>query len=121
MRRTVCACFITLIPCLSFGQQPEPAPHFETADVHVSPKSRNAFARTSGPGRSGRYEVKMASMVDLIRIAYGFTDDRILEGPSWVEMDRFDIAAKVPPGTTPDDQKLMLQSLLKDRFHLVVK
>src|SRR5262249_51584797 len=39
-------------------------------------------------------------------------------GPHWLEMDRFDITAKVPPDSTPDIQKLMLQAVLKDRFEL---
>ena len=41
-------------------------------------------------------------MVDLIRIAYGFDPDKILGGPNWLEMDRFDVIAKVPPDSTPE-------------------
>jgi uncharacterized protein (TIGR03435 family) len=36
-------------------------------------------------------------------------------------MDRFDVLAKVPADSTPETQKLMLQSLLEDRFKLVVR
>jgi uncharacterized protein (TIGR03435 family) len=97
--------------------QSDPAPKFDIADVHVSAKTRNAFPRTS-PARGGRYEVKTATMVDLIRIAYAFDPDKILGGPSWLEMDRFDVIAKEPPDTTPETRKLMLQSLLADRFNL---
>ena len=80
---------------LAFGQSPETRAKFEIVDVHVSPKTRNAFMRT-GPARNGRYEVKMATMVDLIRTAYGFDTDKILGGPSWLELDRFDVIGKVP-------------------------
>jgi uncharacterized protein (TIGR03435 family) len=104
---------------LAFGQTPEPAPKFEAADVHASPKVQNPFFRNS-PVRGGRYELKNATMVDLIRIAYGFEPNKILGGPSWLEMDRFDVTAKVPEGTTPEDRNLMLQALLADRFKLVV-
>jgi uncharacterized protein (TIGR03435 family) len=41
-------------------------------------------------------------------------------GPSWIDVDRFDITAKVPPGATKQDVKVMLQSLLADRLKLVV-
>ena len=41
----------------AFGQSSDTAPKFEIADVHVSPKSNNAFARTV-PVRNGRYEVE---------------------------------------------------------------
>ena len=92
----------------------------EIADVHISPKATNQFVR-NGQVRGGRYEIKNATMVDLIRIAYSFSPDKVLGGPSWLEMSRFDIVAKVPADTTPDTQKLMLQSLLDDRFKLVVR
>jgi uncharacterized protein (TIGR03435 family) len=103
---------------MAFGQTPEPLPKFEAADVHVSPKTQNPFARTS-PVRAGRYEIKSASIADLIRIAYGFDVDKIIGGPSWLELDRFDIVAKVPAESTPEMHKQMLQSLLTDRFKLV--
>jgi uncharacterized protein (TIGR03435 family) len=104
---------------LAFGQSPEPPPRFEIADVHVSAKTVNPFVRTN-PVRGGRYEVKNATMVDLIRIAYSFDPDKVLGGPNWLEMDRFDVIAKVPAETTPETHKLMLQSLLEDRFKLVL-
>jgi uncharacterized protein (TIGR03435 family) len=105
---------------LAFGQTGEPLPKFEAADIHPSAKSANAFARPS-PVRNGRYEIKNASMVDLIAIGYGFSADKVVGGPNWVELDRFDVAAKVPSNTTPEAQKQMLQALLEDRFHLVTR
>jgi uncharacterized protein (TIGR03435 family) len=89
---------------------------FEAADVRVSPKTANPFART-GLAR-GRYEARQATMVDLIRFAYGFDSDKVLGGPNWLEMDRYDVVGKVPQGSTPDDHKAMLRSLLADRFKL---
>jgi uncharacterized protein (TIGR03435 family) len=105
---------------LAFSQSPEPLPKFEIADVHISAKTVNPFIRT-GPVRGDRYEVKNANMVDLIRIAYSFDPDKVLGGPSWLEMARFDITAKLPPDTTPEVRKQMLQSLLEDRFKLKVR
>jgi uncharacterized protein (TIGR03435 family) len=103
----------------ALGQTPETAPKFEIADVHVSPKTANPFVRT-GPVRGGRYEIKTATMVDLVRIAYGVTPDKVVGGPNWLEMDRFDVVGKVPPEASADAQKLMLQALLAERFKLVV-
>jgi len=105
----------------AFGQPPETPPRFEIADVHVSPKSSSPFPfMRTGPVRGGRYEVKTASMVDLVATAYGFDADKVLGGPNWLEMDRFDVIAKVPADSTEETRKLMLQSLLEDRFKLVV-
>jgi uncharacterized protein (TIGR03435 family) len=95
------------------------APHFLAADVHVSPMSNNQFAR--GPSVGGiRYDIHHATMVDLIVRAYGVTAEKVFGGPNWLEYDRFDISALMPPKTSAADAKLMLQALLADRFQLVV-
>jgi uncharacterized protein (TIGR03435 family) len=120
MKRAIAATF--LLNCagwLAIGQTPDTPPKFEIADVHVSPKSTSQMVRIV-PVRNGRYELKNASMVDLVRIAYDFDADKVLGGPSWLEMDRFDVLAKIPPDSTPETHKPMLQSLLADRFKLVV-
>jgi len=101
----------------AWGQSAETRPKFVAADIRASAKSVNAnFARPSA--RGGRYEVKAATMLDLIRAAYGYDADKILGGPNWLELDRFDVVAKLPEGSTPESQQLMLQALLEDRFHL---
>jgi uncharacterized protein (TIGR03435 family) len=102
-----------------FGQSSETATQFEIADVHVSAKTPTQFVRT-GPARNGRYEIRTATMLDLIRIAWSFDADKILGGPNWLEQDRFDVIAKVPPDSALDAQRLMLRSLLKDRFKLTL-
>jgi uncharacterized protein (TIGR03435 family) len=112
------ACF-TLLSGAVFGQSAEPAPKFVAADVHVS-------ARTNQPGVRGpfftnaRYELRFATMLDLVRIAYGVEPERVYGGPTWLEMERFDVFAKAPAGSTAQSRRLMLQALLADRFHLAV-
>lgn len=105
-----------LIALSSTASAQDAKPAFEAADVRVSPKVANPFPR-AGLAR-GRYEIKQATMVDLIRFAYGFDGDKVLGGPNWLELDRFDVAGKVPQGSTPDDHKLMLRALLAARFKL---
>jgi uncharacterized protein (TIGR03435 family) len=74
--------------------------------------------RSGGFLRGGRYDLRKATMMDLIRLAYGFEPDTVFGGPDWLEFDRFDIAAKAPPATSPREIGLMLQSVLADRFKL---
>src|SRR4051812_34898214 len=83
----------------SFAQSTEALPQFEAADVHSSAKVSNPFPR-SGPARGGRYEIKTATMLDLVRMAHGFDADKILGGPNWLELDRYDMIAKLPPEST---------------------
>ena len=70
--------------------------------------------------RGDRYNLRQATMVDLIAAAYGVDATAVQGGPIWLENDRFDIVAKAPSTTKPDAIKLMLQALLADRFKLVV-
>jgi uncharacterized protein (TIGR03435 family) len=107
------------LSCAAFGQSTQTAPAFEVADIHSSARTTNPGMR-GGAVRGGRYEVKDASMLDLIAAAYGVQADRIQGGPSWLASDRFDIVAKAPAGTTPKTVNLMLQSLLAERFKLAV-
>jgi uncharacterized protein (TIGR03435 family) len=103
----------------AYSQSNEPLPKFDAADIHTSPKSANPNT-AGGFIRGGRYQFRQATMVDLIASAYGVDADKILGGPSWLESDRFDILAKAPTSTSNDTAKLMLQSLLAERFKLVL-
>ena len=119
MRRVKPAAVLIIACCyLVLGQSADTGPKFVAADVHAVPGAGMAFRAI--PIHHGRYELKNASMLDMLRTAYGFEADRIVGDPSWLGMDRFDIAAKLPGESTPDNQKLMLQTLLEDRFKLVV-
>ena len=68
-----------------------------------------------------RYDLRGATLVDLIVRAYDVTADKVLDGPNWLEYDRFDISALMPLQTSAADAKRMLQTLLADRFHLAFR
>jgi len=112
-----------LLSVSSLGQTPAtPAvsKSFVIADVHPSPFTSNPFMHGNSI-QGDRYFLTQASMIDLIATAYGVDAVNVQGGPPWIERDRYDIRAKVPAKTTPDDIKLMLRALLAERFHLVVK
>jgi uncharacterized protein (TIGR03435 family) len=127
MTRVAAAVGLVALLGISLAAQSTPTvERVEVADVHPSvpvengPASLN-FATRIGVPRNGRYEIRRATMVDLVRTAYGVEPDKVVGGPPWLEMDRFDILAKVPPSTNRDSIKPMLQALLADRFGLVVR
>ena len=106
-----------------FAAQPQSASQlsFDAAEVHRSANATNPQTyRSGGFLRGGRYDLRKATMMDMIRLAYGFDPDAIFGGPDWLEFDRFDIAAKAPPESSPQEIGLMLQSLLVDRFKLAL-
>jgi uncharacterized protein (TIGR03435 family) len=59
------------------------------------------------------------SLGDLIQAAYDVKAYQV-SGPGWIESARFDIEAKVPAGATKEQSRLMMRSLLADRFKLVL-
>src|SRR6201995_2271056 len=109
-----------LLSVSSLAQTPAASKSFVIADVHVSPFTSNPFMHGNSI-QGDRYFLTQASMIDLIATAYGVDAVNVQGGPPWIERDRYDIRAKVPPKTTPDDIKLMLRSMLAGRFHLIVK
>ncbi len=106
---------LPLVPALA--QQPK----FEIADVHPSTTLRGFVQSFGGVVREAFYINREATMLDLIKAAYDVTDDDIAGGPGWVSYDLFDVVARVPAGTTTAGANQMLQSLLSERFGLVVR
>ena len=116
----VCAVAFLTIAGLMSAQQ------FDAAAIHGSaglPSIHMPMLDSSmrgGQFRQGRYEVRSATLVDLIATAYRVDRDRISGGPPWINTDIFDVIAKAPVATTPDSMRLMLQALLAERFGLQV-
>lgn len=117
-------CLFLLIAGAAFSQETGnqtalATPALVAADVHASSNLKDPRMQ-GGVVRSGRYELRQASMLDLIATAYGVDPDIVFGGPAWLELGRFDVIVKVPSGTSPEAAKTMLQALLAQRFHLAV-
>jgi len=107
-----------------YAQTAGNTPKFDAVDISLRARTgtTNQPTMTGGVLRGGRYDLRNATMVDMIRTAYSINDpDLIVGGPAWLERTRFDIAAKAPDATSPANVRLMLQALLADRFKLVVQ
>jgi uncharacterized protein (TIGR03435 family) len=65
------------------------------------------------------YEARDATMADLIAAAYGMDVNVVMGGPNWLEMDRFDVTARMAPKASKEELRGMLQALLAERFKLV--
>jgi uncharacterized protein (TIGR03435 family) len=113
--------FAVVMSGAAIGLLAQTRPVFEAADIHPSAPAMNPYTFISGGVlRGARYDLRKATMLDLIRIAYKVEPELVLGGPNWLEFDRFDIAAKAPTSSSPETIRLMLQSLLADRFKLVL-
>ena len=109
--------FALVTPTLCIGQS---RPSFEVASIRPSNAPVNE-GNWSIPG-TGRFNAHNLTLARLIALAYGVDDNQIANKPPWLELDRFDIAAK-PFGNIPlsrEELKPLLQSLLEERFHLAI-
>jgi uncharacterized protein (TIGR03435 family) len=100
MRALGCLGIIAFLSGVAFSQPTESKPTFELVDIHPSPHGMNQFSR-GGAMRGGRLELRYATMVDLISRAYGIDAEKVLGGPNWLELDRFDVIAKSPADSSP--------------------
>jgi uncharacterized protein (TIGR03435 family) len=93
---------------------------FDVATLKPSgPQGRRMFDGGPGSKDPGRVRFTKATMQDLLAHAYGVDYFQIV-GPAWFASAEFDLEAKVPEGATKEQFKLMQQSLLAERFHLVL-
>jgi len=101
-----------------FAQQAAGPPAFEAATIKPSldpPGSISGIFENTG-----RINARNVTLRRCIRGAYNVPEPQIIGGPAWAEQDRYYIeaAAAVPAGDR--ELMLMLQTLLADRFKLVL-
>jgi uncharacterized protein (TIGR03435 family) len=91
---------------------------FEVASVKESHAGGGAQTFSITP--DGSYRLTNATARMFIRQAYRLQDFQIVGAPSWTDADRFDVTAQSPSGVGVAAVPGMLQTLLRDRFALVV-
>jgi len=113
------------IGAVVLGAEAQPA--FDVASVKIDngefvPGVTGRYRGGPGTSDPGRFSCTQQSLKFLTVMAYGVTFDQVT-GPAWfndVSGDKFTVIATMPPNTTKDQFRLMLQNLLKDRFGLVL-
>jgi len=94
------------------------AQSFEVASVKRHLSADEARVRFEMP--RGRLVVVNAPLRFVIRQAYRVPEARIIGGPAWIDDERFDIQAAAADANA-DTIRLMLRTLLKDRFGLAMR
>lgn len=112
---------ILAMPVAVAGTQGASDPRFEVASVRQNTSDQQGMAFRLLPG--GRLRVSNHSLRWLVARAYGRDIRVVLEGPDWIDHDRFDIEATFDndPGEDQSRVLAMLRSLLADRFQLRVR
>jgi uncharacterized protein (TIGR03435 family) len=65
-----------------------------------------------------RFVATNVTLDQLIQLAYGIESREVVGGPDWVRVDRFNVTATAGQSADRDRMRLMLQSLLAERFKL---
>jgi uncharacterized protein (TIGR03435 family) len=115
---------MALAMCLcASGQTTPQRPTFEVASIKPSkPGATSTSIRWDPNGRF--FTASNVPVKTLIQFAYGIRGGQLSGGPKWLDSKFYDIVANtdaVPTGTSQqkmDANKLRLQVLLADRFHL---
>jgi len=111
---------------LAFGQAADSKLMFEVASVKPAgplvPGAGGGMRGGPGTADPGRVTFPRATLTDLLAVAYDVWFDEI-SGPDWLNNrgeDVYTVTATMPPTTTMDQFRLMLQNLLVERFHVVL-
>jgi len=119
--------FVSITAVVLQAQSPvDKAARFEVASVrrNATPSPVGISGAGGGPNIGVRGEHFVATnqvLRGIIRYAYQLAPFQQIEGASPLLDDRFHINAVVPAGSSPDLPRLMLQTLLAERFTLRVR
>jgi uncharacterized protein (TIGR03435 family) len=113
---------VVLFSSCTLAQSGLAPPSFEAASVKPVEHSRIGLSPLhGGPGTNSPGQLSgAASLRALLMRAYELKNYQI-EGPAWMDSERYEIAAKIPAGASQAQVALMLRSLLADRFKLVAR
>jgi uncharacterized protein (TIGR03435 family) len=112
-----------ILASASFAQPAPPKLEFDVATLRPAaprgPDEGLMAGRTGGPGSTDpeRVRYRMSDLRNLLLQAFGVPYDLMI-APGLSPTDRYDIIAKIAPGTTPEQFAVMLRNLLVDRFHI---
>ena len=120
MRTTLVLAFVGGVTVMSAQvTPPQSKAAFEVASIKRNVSG--AFGGGQGLRPGGVYSAPNRELVRLIQFAYDLREFQIIGGPDWIRADRFDVTARTAPDVPIDQVRLMVQSLLEDRFKLRVR
>jgi uncharacterized protein (TIGR03435 family) len=113
MRSIGAAVAVAAVAVFAAGQAPRPS--FEAASIKTN-TSNSPIVRLSTP--TGRFSGLNVTLHMLLRSAYELPDFRMIGGPAWIDMDRFDVEATAGASVSFEQIRAMERTLLAERFHL---
>jgi len=91
---------------------------FEAASI--KPSTADPGSGSEVTSETGRIIARNVTLKRCVRGAYDVPEAQVFGGPKWVDEDRYDINAKAAGPAGGRELSAMFQSLLAERFHLVL-
>jgi uncharacterized protein (TIGR03435 family) len=116
----ICSALMIVVPAIiaiRASAQPAAAVEFDVVSVKRAGPTPSAGIRFL----PGRFEMTSFPLKPLIARAYGVPNWKVVDGPGWINTDRFEIQGTMPQSSTAEQVKAMLRTLLERRFKLSVQ
>jgi uncharacterized protein (TIGR03435 family) len=106
---------------VALGQTPSPTPRSQFEVASIKPSNSADRRPLINFQNGGQLTAANVTVRRLIQLAYQIKDFQISGGPSWIGSDLYDINAKPETPPKQDQMIAMIQSLLAERFQLVIR
>ena len=120
MRREIVCAGLVFVASGAFGQAAATPPAFEVASVKPNLTARaggEGSERENIAGSPGSLTMRNVNLRSAIQWAWRVRGYQV-SGPGWLANEKYDIVAKTSSPASDDQLRLMLQTLLADRFQL---
>jgi uncharacterized protein (TIGR03435 family) len=94
-------------------------PAFEAASIKPLPPAADGGVHIHMSDDDKMVNYSSVGLKDVMAYAYGVGKDQI-SGPAWLDNDMYAIVAKVPAGVSGKQIPAMLETLLRERFGMVI-
>jgi uncharacterized protein (TIGR03435 family) len=121
MRTRMTASLMVFTACV-FGQSAAAPAAFEVASVKpnkIGSAGGKDEIRESVDSTPSSLAMRSVSLKSCLKWAYGVKDYQI-SGPGWLASEKYDVVAKTGRPATDDELRLMLQTLLAERFQMAL-
>ena len=108
---------IVLLPAILIAQT-DPRPSFDVVSIKPNRTNQGIPVVVFQPG--GRVIAANVSVWQVMLVAYGLESVQLLNVPDWATTERFAIEARINDDTSSATVRLMLRSMLADRFAVTV-
>ncbi len=112
-RRLLIAAALGLLPVVLFAQA-ESRPSFDVVSVKPNRTNQGIPLVVFQPG--GRVIAGNVVVRQVILVAYGLEDVQLVNAPDWIATERFVIEARTSDATPTDAIRMMLRTMLAERF-----